>query len=512
MAPPTPSVDELHDLLRNGSKDEVRAFTSVLTPSDRADLIAGLLDEDLCAVAMDSLSMDEQVDVIGRLRAGRAADVLESLPPQAAGDIVEHLDEDLRTAVFQRLELLDKAEVLREVEDETAREELIDSIPDAELADIVEQTRSDDATDLLEELSEERQDRILEELEDDKRAEIERLHAYPEESAGGLMQTELFRLRASINVREAMNTVRREYEPRMGDVYDLYVVDDDGRLLGRVRNRHLVLSHPDAPIDTIMLRDVLTVPVDMDQEEIASRVQDYDVPCVAVVDGEGRLLGRILADDIMDVLEEEATEDAAKMAGTSAGDVYSRAVLRTVRHRLPWLSTTFVAGLASITLILSWQETLTRTLPMAVAVIPIIAGMSGNVGTQASSVTVRGIAVGEIDYDRLRSVIKKELLSGLIFALLFGALLYAFVLHGLPHMGIEGAVLPADHSPYRVAFVPAIAIAITILTGATTGTLVPLLLHRLGRDPAVASSPFISTMNDLVGISILALVVKLFLS
>lgn len=512
MSAPVRSDDALHELLRTGSEEEVRAFTGMLTPEDRAELIRGLTDEDLCAIAMDSLSMDAQVDVMARLGRERAADVLEAIPPQIAGDIVEHLDEDLRNAVFQRLQLEDQAEVLRQVDDETAREELIEAIPDADLADIVEQTRSDDATDLLEELSEERQERILDELEAEKRAEIERLHSYEPESAGGLMQTELLRLRLGITVQEAMNAVRREYDPRMGDVFDLYVVDEEGFLHGRVRNRHLLISHPDTLVENVMLRDVLTVPVHMDQEEIAARVKDYDVPSVAVVDETERLVGRILADDIMDVLEEEATEDAAKMAGTSPDDVHSRAVSRTVRARLPWLSTTFVAGLASITLILSWQEALTKTLPMAVAVIPIIAGMSGNVGTQASSVTVRGIAVGEIDYERLRSVIQKELLSGLVFATLFGALLYAFVIFVLPNMGIAGASIPPHLDPFLVAAVPAIAIAITILTGATTGTLVPLLLHRLGRDPAVASSPFISTMNDLVGISILTLVVHLLLS
>jgi magnesium transporter len=429
-----------------------------------------------------------------------------------AGDIVEHLDEDRRAEVFRLLGLEDKAAVLREVEDSSAREELIEGIPDAELADILEQARSDDAADLFEELDEERQGRVLDAVEAETRAEIELLRAYPEESAGGLMQTELLRLRGGTTVEQAVQVVRREYDPRMGDVFDLYVIDDEGRVLGRMRNRLLLTSDPGTVIDTIMITDVLTVPVSMDQEEIASVVQDYDVASVAVVDEHERLVGRILVDDILDVLEEEATEDAAKMAGTSPDDVHSRSVARTVRARLPWLLATFAAGLGSITLILSWQEALTRTLPMAVAVIPIIAGMSGNVGTQASSVTVRGIAVGEIDYQRLRSVIWKELISGSVFALLFGVALYAFVVWVMPHMALGDHAWPVGFSRFRVALVPAIAIGTTILTGATTGTLVPLALHRFGRDPPVASSPFISTMNDLVGISILTAVVHIFLS
>lgn len=502
----------IEHLLREGSDEDVRTFTRLLAPPDRVALIQGLTEPELQSRAMESLELDDQADVIERLTPLEAAHVIQILPSQVAGDIVEHLDEDVRGEVFQHLGMEDKAAVLREVEDVSAREDLIEAIPDAEMADILEHARSDDAADLFEELDEDRQGRVLGEVDAEKRAEIELLHAYPEESAGGLMQTELLRLRTGLTVQQAIGVVRREYDQRMGDVFDLYVVDPEGRVLGRMRNRHLLTSDPRTKIDDVMIKDVVTVPVTMDQEEIASVVQDYDVASVAVVDQQERLLGRILVDDILDVFEEEATEDAAKMAGTSPDDVHSRSVLLTVRARLPWLVATFAAGLCSITLILSWQEALTRTLPMAVAVIPIIAGMSGNVGTQASSVTVRGIAVGEIDYQRLRSVIWKELVSGSVFAVLFGIALYSFVVFIMPHMALGAHAWPDGFSRYRVALVPAIAIGTTILTGATTGTLVPLTLHRLGRDPAVASSPFISTINDLVGISILALVVHLFLS
>ncbi len=435
---------------------------------------------------------------------------LADLDAREVADLLEEESEDIRTRTFEALGTISQARVLREIDDEETREEILDALPDDVIADIAEAHKSDDAADLVDELPADRRERVLAEIEPQKAAEIRELRRFDPETAGGIMQTELLRIDQSLTVAQAIEVVRREYSPRMGDLYDAWVVDGEGRVTGRVRSRQLLTCPAEARVREVMLTDVLTVPVTLDQEEIADLVQDYDVATVAVVDEDGRLVGRIMVDDILDVVEEEATEDAALQAGTTPDDVYSRSVGRTVRARLPWLFATFCGGLVTILLVAGAEEEIQKVALVA-AVIPIIAGMSGNVGTQASSVTVRGIAVGEVDFGKLGRVIVKELMSGLVFAAFFAALLYAYVLFVLPSLK-PGLTHGGDQNPLRVALIPAIAIALTILSGATMGTLVPLTLHRLGRDPAVASSPFISTMNDVVGITVLTFVARALLA
>jgi len=435
--------------------------------------------------------------------------VLAGKDPQAVADLLEDLPEEITTRAFEALGTVRQARVLREIDDDDVREDLIDALPDGVLADIAEVQKSDDAADLLDELPEGRRESVLAEIEPERRAEIRELRSYDPESAGGIMQTELLRLDEAATVAEAIEVVRREYSPKMGDLFDVWVVDSDGHVKGRVRSRQLLTTPATSRIRDIMLRDVQTVHVSMDQEDIVDLVQDYDVATVAVVDEAGVLVGRIMVDDVLDVMEEEATEDAALQAGTTPEDVYSRSVALTIRARLPWLLATFGGGLVTIFLITTLEADLIQRLALVPAVIPIIAGMSGNVGTQAASVTVRGIAVGEVDFGRLGRVIWKELSSGLVFAAVFGLMLFGYVLLVLP---LLKDVDWQGHQPAWVALAPSVAILVTILSGAAMGTLVPLTLHRLGRDPAVASGPFITTMNDVVGITVLAVVVRLLLA
>jgi len=436
--------------------------------------------------------------------------VLAGKDPQEVADVLEDMPDEIATRAFEALGTLSQAKILREIDDEDMRDDLIEALSDDELADIAEAQKSDDATDLVDDLPDERRARVMAEIEPERRAEIQELRSYGPETAGGIMQTELLRLDQELTVADAIEVVREEYSPDMGELFDAWVVDGDGRVKGRVRCRQLLISPAQTPIRDIMLRDVHPVPVLMDQEEIVDLVQDYDVASVAVVDETGVLVGRIMVDDILDVMEDEATEDAALQAGTIPEDIYSRSVALTVRARLPWLMATFAGGLVTIVLVASAQDEIERVTLVA-AVIPIIAGMSGNVGTQASSVTVRGIALGDVDYGRLGRVIIKELTSGAIFAVLFSIMLYVYVLFVLPIVN-PAVTAGSGHDATRVALIPTIAIALTILSGAAMGTLVPLTLHRLGRDPAVASSPFISTMNDLVGISVLTLVARALLA
>jgi magnesium transporter len=492
-------------LIEAGSDLEIRAFVGTQTAREVAEMLRDL-DAPGWAKVLAVLSLEEQLDVVEELPPGVAADVLEELAPQLSADLLERAPEEFRNQVFQLMELEDQADVLREIDDEDAREDLIEHIPDADLADIAEQQLSDDAVDLVEELPDDRRERVLEEMEADKRAAIEELIHYPDDSAGGLMQTELIRLEPHQTVDEATEHVRQAYA-RLGEFLDIFVVDAAGRLVGTVRGRQLLINSAEAPLSDFMDPEPRFVPVDMDQELIADIVADYDLGTVPVVDAGHRLLGCIRVDDIVDVIEEEATEDAAKFAGTAPADVHSASILRAIKARLPWLLATFVGGLVILFLILRWEEDLVQEIKLLAAVIPIIIGMAGNVGTQAATVTVRGIAIGEIELARLGRVVAKELVSGVVFAACFGALLYPLIRWVVvPLADLE---YPAHLTPTIVILIPAITMALTIITASAVGTLVPLVLHKLGKDPAVASAPFITTTVDVCGIALLVAVKSL---
>ena len=486
---------DLKRALQAGADREIAAALGRLQREQAAQLVQGLSEEDRVRVVR-ALAPKLQVKLVELLSSEMAADVLEELAPPMSADLLEHLDEEQRAEVFAAMELEDQAEVLREFDDEDALDEILESLPDALVADIAEQQLSDDATDLIEDLPEERRARVLEEMEAEKRAEIAKLVRYPEESAGGLMQTELVRLRPEFTVEDATEVVRRECE-HLGQLLQMFIVDQDGRLLGSIRGRDLLLNPPGRVVGDFMRTSIKSVPVTMDQEKIADIVADYDLSSIPVVDENDRLLGRILIDDIVDVIEVEATEDVALMAGTEAEDVYSQSILLALRARFPWLLATFCGGLLTVMLILTWEEMLVSDIPLLAAAIPIIMGMSGNVGTQAATVTVRGIAVGEIDFAKIGSVVAKEMVAGTVFALCFGMLLYPIIYWGI------GPVTGDADLPAKIVLVPTIAMTLTIAMASATGTLVPLILHKLGRDPAVASAPFITTTVDVFAIALL---------
>jgi magnesium transporter len=427
--------------------------------------------------------------------------VLAGKDPQEVADVLEQMPEDVSMRAFEALGTLSQAQVLREIDDDDVRDDLIEGLSDDEIADIAEVSVSDDATDLVDDLPDERRERVMAEIEPERRAEIRELRSYGPETAGGIMQTELLAVDERLTVGEAIDVVRREYSPAMGDLYDLWVVNEAGQVKGRVRSRQLLTRASDLQIREIMKRDVHTVPVLMDQEKIVDLVQDYNVASVAVVDEDERLVGRIMVDDILDVMEEEATEDVALQAGTRPEDVYSRSVSLAIRSRFPWLMATFGGGLISVALIMTFEEDLIKDLPIFAAAIPIIMGMSGNVGTQAATVTVRGIAVGDIEWASLRAVVGKEMLTGAAFALAFGLMLYPML---FVVASITGDGIPPDLDPMLVVLVPAIALTLTIAAASAIGTMVPLILERFGRDPAVASAPFITTAVDVLAISLLA--------
>jgi magnesium transporter len=414
------------------------------------------------------------------------------LRPAELADLLERIPDQDRLRVIRLMEYPLASEVLREV-DEPDREEILDELSPKRIAEIVSESRSDDAADMIGALDEDKARETLARLDPEDRAEIEQLLAYDEETAGGIMQTELVTVPSDATVEQALAAVRASDIEEMGDVREVFVIDADGRLLGMVAPSDLIHAEPNVSVRTVAEPDPIRVPVDMDQEKVASIARDNDLVAVPVVDAQGRLVGQVLHDDVADVIEEEATEDIAQMAGVDPEEMYVDSVKVALKSRAPWLLPAFVGGLL-VAAFLGVFEDQIGAAPALAMFLPVVLGMAGNIGTQTSAITVRGLALDRIDSRRAGPVIRRQMVTGIVLGLVFGILLTLF------------AFLTRDAetaSPLRIALALGMSISAAMTVGATMGVAVPLTLHRLGFDPAIATSPFVQTANDVTGAGIL---------
>ncbi|MFB3066037.1 MAG: magnesium transporter [Planctomycetota bacterium] len=416
------------------------------------------------------------------------------LRPQELADLVEALpDEEDRLRAIRAMETPLASEVLREVEP-PEREEILEDLPAEEIAEIVRESRTDDAADLLGELETQKAEETLEHLDRPEQEELRELLEYPDDSAGGIMQTELVKLRASSTVSQAVDEIRSMAD-ELGEVHEIFVVDDRDRLVGRVGATALLLARPDASIESIMEREPVAVPVTIDQEELAEIVKEYDLTDVPVIDAEGRLVGQVMVDDVLDVLEEEATEDIAHLAGVNPDELYGRSVLLSIRSRAPWLIPAFGGGILAAMIIGSMEGRL-KSAELLIVFIPVVLGMAGNASMQTATLTVRGLALGRSNLRAPWRAVSMEALTGLSLGVLFGGLLYLYTL----------GAYPDDPRVALYAVTAGLSILTAMTVGATMGMVVPLTLNRFKIDPAIATSPFVTTANDVLGAGLLFLV------
>ncbi len=427
------------------------------------------------------------------LRQGSDADLRRFLlllqPPEIA-DLIEALrtDEDRARAFKAIVGKEDRSNVLRDMEDKE-RASIVEDLPAEETAELLGEMQSDDAVDVLQDMKAEKQQEVLTHIEPGEQAGLRKILTYPEESAGGIMQTELVRVHEDWTAREAIEEIRRTRD-EIGELHETFVVDDDDQLKGWVSERALILAEDETPMRGLTIPAPVSVLVTTDQEEIASLVRDYDVSSVPVVDDEGRLVGRVLVDDIVDVIEEEATEDITRLGGSDPREVYEPSVLSALKSRAPWLLITFAGGIAAAEII-QVGEDYVRKAGILFAFIPVIMGMGGGISTQAATVTVRSLALGRIGLGGVMGVVRKELFVGLIMAAGAGVLVWA------------AAALRAEDP--TVAWIAAFALFGSMFFGALFGVLTPLFLNKLGADPAVATSPFVTTTNDVLGSTLIIL-------
>lgn len=410
------------------------------------------------------------------------ADIASALPgvSEAAQVLILSLLDDARAA-----------EVLAEA-DEPTREQLVERIAVDRIARLVNEMDPDDAADLLAVAPEEIRATLMAGLEEDKRRSVRTLGAFDPESAGGIMTTEVVAVASNESVRSALRQVNEAEQAET--ISAVYVVDPAGTLVGEVRLKDLLGADPDQRVGEYMRPDVISVLPDADQEEAARLVEHYRLASMPVVDAAGRLRGVITVDDIIDVIDEEASEDVLRLAGTSAVHPTNQPILRRFMARSPWLAITltgtFAASLVLEFIERTWFGPALSSVPsnfkLLLYFIPMIGGMAGNVGSQSSAVMVRGFATGEVDTRRPMRVLPAELLLGVMIGVTAGVVIY-FVL------------LLAHPDQRWLALVVGAALPCAISMAALSGTLIPFLCERIHVDPAYASGPFLQTMNDLTG-------------
>ena len=387
-----------------------------------------------------------------------------------------------------------KGMLLGELDEDTA----VDLIEDMKIEDIVEILESmpnDDVADLLGRLPEDMSQAILEKMKRDESQEVEDLLRYEDDTAGGIMVPDFIALKENVSAKEAIESLQKEHLEVEMPFY-LYVIDDYGKLVGVSSLRQLVVVPPETPLKDFMTTDVFSVQTDMDQEEVAKIVARYDILAVPVVDESHSLVGIVTVDDVIDIFRREATEDILKMAGAGEEFVETKSVLKSTRIRLPWLFASCIGGIIAFFIIGAYESSLYKIAYLA-AFIPVIMGMGGNIGTQSSTIVVRGLATGRINLRDFWAVVIKELAIGFILGLIYGLLIGSVAqLYGL----LIGSVAQFRYSIEALAISVALAILSSMSIAALVGSLVPMSFAKINIDPAVATGPFVTTAIDIISV------------
>lgn len=445
--------------------------------------------------ASDLERRDLRERVQGLVAIGDLASLQALLPrlhPSDVGDVLASLDEEKRVALIKVLPVELASEALAEMEEKEERGDILAALAPEQGAELLGKLEDDDAADLIAELDPAERQRILDRLPADEAGEIRGLLLFEEETAGRLMTTSLVAVSEDISAEEAIAEVRRQGR-EVEEFYNVFVVDQNHVLQGTVPLDDLILANPATPVATMVRPTDATVLPDVDQEEVGRLMSRYNMVIIPVIDPTGVLIGRITVDDVIDVMEAEQTEDLLLMAGVSEEEEIRGDWHVAVRARLPWLAANLLTAFMAASVVLVFGRIIESFWFMA-AIMPIIAGMGGNSGTQSLAVTVRRIAVTRGSLERRFDAVGKEALVGLMNGLALGLLAFATA-------WIAVLILP-DVSP-RLPWVVLMALWGNIMVGSSMGAIIPTTLHRLGIDPAVASSVFLTTFTDMIGFVLL---------
>lgn len=412
---------------------------------------------------------------------------LEDLHASEIAKILELLPQKKRRRIISLLPVEVSSEVISEMDPESHPEELLEDLNHELVSNIVEELSYDDATDIVSQLSEEKRDEILDRIDKEDAAEIRKLLTYHEDTAGGLMTTELIKVHFNNTKKEAIDELMIQSE-EMDNFYAVYVVDDADRLVGTVSLKNLITARSSTKIAHIVDEDVIYVETDTDQEEVAKMLSQYNLPGIPVVDKNMFLLGVVSFDDVIDVMEEETTEDILKISGVSQDEELSGNWREAVKSRLPWLVINLGTAFLASAVVLHFQDTISR-LTILAAIMPVIAGMGGNAGTQALAVTIRRISLNTLPDAKIIGAVSKELLVGLCNGLVCGL--------------IASIVAITQGQSFLLGAVVSMAMIGNLIIAGVAGSSIPIILEKLGFDPAVASSIFITAFTDVFGFLLL---------
>ena len=431
--------------------------------------------------------IDELKELINTKDEGSALNKIEDLHPADIAEIFGELEPDESIYLYNLLDSEKSADVLVELpEDE--REQFLEEMPGVMIArKVIDNMESDDAADLLSELSEKKQVEVLQSIEDIEQAgDIADLLSYDEDTAGGLMAKELIKVNEDWDIARCIRDIRRQAS-EVTEFYTVYVVDDDNMLIGMVSLKKLLISRSSTRIKNIMKTDIVSVKTDTPSEEVDNIMKKYDLVTLPVIDAIGRLAGRITIDDVVDVIKEEAEKDYQLISGITEDVEHTDNIFVLTRARLPWLIIGLTGGILG-SRVISLHESELKISPEMALFFPLIGAMGGNAGVQSSSIVVQGIAAGTIDLQGITSKLLKEFSVALINGLILSSLIFFYNL------------LFSDS--FALTITVSTALFSVILFASVFGTFVPLVLQKLKIDPALATGPFITTTNDIIGLSI----------
>lgn len=423
--------------------------------------------------------------------------LIDKTHPADLALLFRYFNENEQDEIFNDLKpSADTAEFLNEL-DESISIRLLENESPERIAQILEYASSNEQAYLMGLVDDKYASSVIDLLKAEKQEELEEMMAYPEDSAGILMYTDVFTLHEDTKAKDAIYALQDQEDVEM--VFYLYTLDDDGRLTGVISLRDLVTTSGDTMLKDIMSKQIHVVRPETDQEEVARIVSQYNFLAVPVVDSDDHLLGIVTVEDVVDIIREEATEDFLQMVGAGKDrEILLKSSWENARMRVPWLFASWVGGILAVFIIGVFDNVLQSTIALA-AFIPVIMGMGGNIGTQSSTMIVRGLATGRVSIENSVKILFKEIRVGLLLGILYGLLLGLFAIFQF-----------IDASP-MIGIVVGLSICISMIIAATIGSLVPLILNRFEIDPAIATGPFVTTAIDIIGVAFYFIVAGVFL-
>jgi len=432
-------------------------------------------------------------DLIANSRFAEVGQMLCDMEPEDLAEILSEFSLDEKLIIFNSLELEDAAVVLDDT-DPQSRLQLLQKLESEKLAQILDEMPVDEAADVIEDVPEKEREDLLELMQDEDAEEVEEILSYPEDSAARVMNPNFISVKGDISVEEAVSDIREKEIDE--DIFYVYVIDSENKLKGVIPLRQLITARKGTLIKDIMDPDTHYIYVDEDQEKAAHIMKKYDVYSLPVIDHREELVGRITADDIIDVMDEERGEDISRMTGTIEEEQGTETTLMATQNRLPWLITCMLGSIITGLVIQMFEVTLTETIAL-VSFIPVITATGGNSGVQASTVVVREIALGTMDFGKIGEEVWRQLKIALSLGVVCGA-----VLTVLANFWKQNAV---------VGTIVGLSIFLVVIWSNVVGVVIPTMFKRLKIDPAIASGPLITTLNDVIGVFIYLTVAATFL-